>query len=443
MKTINLFIILLLVLISGSVNAQLGIGTTNPDDSSVVDMVSTDKGLLSPRMTKTERNAIQNPATGLLIYNTTNSRFNYYNAGWKDFSTDYKTVSQSDTIVTNSKNKFLVPGMTLTPKAGKYLVNFSCQYINNTSLAPVTYVVDTEVCLANLFSVYNVLHLFPATSNHGNNSNFGGTLAVPEVITPGKYYINGAIAAGGFLTLDAGGDADAVFIFEANGAINFAAGTEIKLAGDAQSCNVFWVGEGAIGVGANSKMVGTLLSHGYPVSAGDGTVLDGRMFSTSGAIAFGPGTATKPSALSTTINLASLSTFVAFTGLGAINNTGTQYTSFYNGDIASFNGATTSLLVPPGGASGATVNGTIFPSGSTTTTNPFVLSTASFSIYQNGVLLPESVRTINSKISSSNISLQAIATVAEGEAIEIKWKTDSGTLTVGKRNLTLTKVIGL
>jgi hypothetical protein len=35
----------------------------------------------------TERNLISNPATGLLIYNTTTSRFNYYDAGWKDYGT--------------------------------------------------------------------------------------------------------------------------------------------------------------------------------------------------------------------------------------------------------------------------------------------------------------------------------------------------------------------
>jgi hypothetical protein len=434
MKTINLFIIVLLAF-SGSINAQVGIGTNSPDASSVVDMVSTDKGLLSPRMTKTERDEIQNPATGLLIYNTSNSRFNYYNAGWKDFSTDYKTVSQSDTITTSSNTNVLMPGMKLIPKAGKYLVNFSCQYINNSALVPVSNAVDTQVCLADLFSIYNIIHEFPATSNHDNNFNFGGE-AVPEVITPGKYALNSAISVADFLTLDAGGDANAIFIFEANGAINIAAETEIKLEGGAQSCNVFWIGNGAVNVGADSIVFGTLLSNGFAVAVGAGTILDGRMFSTAGAIAFGPGTATRPLALSTTFNLASLSTFVGFTGSGAINNTGTPLTTFYNGDIASNNGATGSL-------SGATVNGTVYSSGSTTISIPFVIKTANFSIYQNGVLLPESVRIISSKISTSNISLQAIASVADGEAIEIKWKTDTGTLTTGNRNLTLIKVIGL
>lgn len=51
--------------------AQIGLGTTSPDASSVVDISSTDKGMLTPRLTNTQREAIHSPATGLLIYNLT------------------------------------------------------------------------------------------------------------------------------------------------------------------------------------------------------------------------------------------------------------------------------------------------------------------------------------------------------------------------------------
>lgn len=50
--------------------------------SALVIMSSTTKGLLVPRMTTTQRNAIVSPATGLLIYNTTTGLFNAYNSGW-------------------------------------------------------------------------------------------------------------------------------------------------------------------------------------------------------------------------------------------------------------------------------------------------------------------------------------------------------------------------
>lgn len=51
--------------------AQIGLGTTTPDESSVVDISSRDKGMLTPRLTDTQRDAIASPATGLLIYNLT------------------------------------------------------------------------------------------------------------------------------------------------------------------------------------------------------------------------------------------------------------------------------------------------------------------------------------------------------------------------------------
>ena len=51
--------------------AQIGIGTTTPNASAELDITSTTQGLLVPRMTLAQRNAILTPATGLLIYQTT------------------------------------------------------------------------------------------------------------------------------------------------------------------------------------------------------------------------------------------------------------------------------------------------------------------------------------------------------------------------------------
>ena len=52
--------------------AQMAIDTvgSQPDNSAMLDVKSTTKGLLIPRMTQTQRNAINAPATGLLIYQT-------------------------------------------------------------------------------------------------------------------------------------------------------------------------------------------------------------------------------------------------------------------------------------------------------------------------------------------------------------------------------------
>lgn len=51
--------------------AQVGIGTSNPDVSAKFEINSTTQGFLPPRMTSSQRDAIGNPATGLVIFNTT------------------------------------------------------------------------------------------------------------------------------------------------------------------------------------------------------------------------------------------------------------------------------------------------------------------------------------------------------------------------------------
>ena len=65
--------------------AQVGIGTSAPHASAVLEVQSTQKGLLIPRMSSTDRNAITSPATGLLIFNSTTSSFQYYTgASWAE-----------------------------------------------------------------------------------------------------------------------------------------------------------------------------------------------------------------------------------------------------------------------------------------------------------------------------------------------------------------------
>lgn len=51
--------------------SQIGIQTETPDASSVLEIVSTDKGLLIPRITQIEKTAIFSPQEGLLVYDTT------------------------------------------------------------------------------------------------------------------------------------------------------------------------------------------------------------------------------------------------------------------------------------------------------------------------------------------------------------------------------------
>jgi len=67
---------------------NLLIGTSTNQASSVLTMESTTRGFLPPRMTSTERNAIATPATGLVVYNTTDNRLSVYNGtAWVNLAT--------------------------------------------------------------------------------------------------------------------------------------------------------------------------------------------------------------------------------------------------------------------------------------------------------------------------------------------------------------------
>jgi hypothetical protein len=60
-------------------NGSVGVGTTAPDTSSIMDLSSRRQGFLPPRMTNSEMNSIGSPATGLIVYDTTNNKVTVYN----------------------------------------------------------------------------------------------------------------------------------------------------------------------------------------------------------------------------------------------------------------------------------------------------------------------------------------------------------------------------
>ncbi len=71
----------------GSVSAQVGIGTNNPDVSAMLDVSSSSKGVLLPRLTTQQRNDIASPQEGLLVYDSEEAAFYYYTDGeWKSLA---------------------------------------------------------------------------------------------------------------------------------------------------------------------------------------------------------------------------------------------------------------------------------------------------------------------------------------------------------------------
>ena len=108
----NVFTLLAAVLLTATTYAQIGINNETPDASAALDITSTTGGLLIPRMTETQRDAISPAATGLMIYQTDGTAgFYYYNGSSWD---TYYSKNEVDTILTNLQshvNQF-------TPKVG-------------------------------------------------------------------------------------------------------------------------------------------------------------------------------------------------------------------------------------------------------------------------------------------------------------------------------------
>ncbi len=100
-KVLNQFVLILILVFSGLVVNSQNIAITDSAEydaeiSAMLDVQSNSKGLLVPRLTTAQRDAIDSPAIGLLVYDTDNSGFFYFDGS------DWLTISQMNTSGTGS-----------------------------------------------------------------------------------------------------------------------------------------------------------------------------------------------------------------------------------------------------------------------------------------------------------------------------------------------------
>ncbi|MEM9886568.1 MAG: tail fiber protein [Bacteroidota bacterium] len=81
-----LALLLAIYSLSIEVNAQVAVNETGdaPDSSAMLDVSSTDRGLLIPRLDSTARKNIASPANGLMVYDSTTNTFWYYKDAWQE-----------------------------------------------------------------------------------------------------------------------------------------------------------------------------------------------------------------------------------------------------------------------------------------------------------------------------------------------------------------------
>ena len=148
------------------------------------------------------------------------------------------------------------------------------QHLGTSFIAP-----DFTAAYADLEAAYSDAEGRPAGTLMNGDISF-------ETFGPGVHTSLGAVGttASTSFTIDGQGHSDAVFIFQVNAALALGASTTMNLINGAQAQNVFWQVNGAGGIGALSKFVGTLLANGA-ISSGDGSVVNGRLLTKTGAIA--------------------------------------------------------------------------------------------------------------------------------------------------------------
>ncbi len=107
--------LLLFILTLTTASAQVGIGTTTPDASAILDITSTEKGFLPPRLTSAERAAITTPAQGLMIYNIDAKCLEVYNStAWLSLCGSEGTLGGGGGTCTSTVNGVYVDGQPLT-----------------------------------------------------------------------------------------------------------------------------------------------------------------------------------------------------------------------------------------------------------------------------------------------------------------------------------------
>jgi len=140
---------------------------------------------------------------------------------------------------------------------------------------------STAQCAADLLNAYTYLNTLSTDIELLYPAQFGHNL----VLTPHTYLLNAATVFTDTLYLDAQGNVNAVFIMKLNGALSTSTYSKVILLNGAQSKNVYWKIEGAVGINNYSIFRGTIVCHNGALGAlNTGVTLDGRALTTTGAL---------------------------------------------------------------------------------------------------------------------------------------------------------------
>lgn len=113
-----------------------------------------------------------------------------------------------------------------------------------------------------------------------------------QALVPGVYR-GPTLSLTGALTLDGGGDAGAVFVFQAGSTLTLGSGSVVSLINGASACNVFWQVGSSAALGTSSTLAGTVVAL-TSVTAATGARVEGRLIARTGAVTLDTNTVTRP-----------------------------------------------------------------------------------------------------------------------------------------------------
>jgi hypothetical protein len=112
-------------------------------------------------------------------------------------------------------------------------------------------------------------------------------------LTPGVYTSASSMGLTGALTLDAGGNADAIFVFQAGSTLTTGPASSVLLIGGAQACNVFWQVGSSATLDTDTVFVGTILAEDS-ITLNSRASVTGRVLAGDGAVTMDNNVITRP-----------------------------------------------------------------------------------------------------------------------------------------------------
>jgi len=144
----------------------------------------------------------------------------------------------------------------------------------------------TQQAKNDLVTAYN-----DAAGRSANVSYAGGFDLVGLTLVPGVYNDTSSLFLSGTLTLDAQGNPDAVWIFQAGSTLITASGSKVALINGADSCNVFWQVGSSATLGTGSSFMGNILAL-TSITLTTGAMVDGRVLARNGSVTMDSNTTT-------------------------------------------------------------------------------------------------------------------------------------------------------